>query len=80
MSTETKKLRSLLHESIENIDNEYLLQTVKNILDQKYEPKEEITLTSQQEKWIDQAKESINRGDFLTNDQANQRVAEWLNE
>lgn len=80
MSTTTKELKSLLHESIENIDDEGFLRTVKNILDRKYEPKEDITLTPYQEKRIDQAKESINRGDFLTNDQADQLVAKWLNE
>jgi hypothetical protein len=76
----TKDLKYLLHESIENINDQGLLQTVKDILDQKYEPKEEIKLTSQQESGIDQAKKSINQGDFLTNDQANQLVAKWLNE
>jgi len=29
MSTKTKELKSLLHESIENIDDEGFLQTVK---------------------------------------------------
>jgi|AntRauTorcE11897_2_1112592.scaffolds.fasta_scaffold08443_1 hypothetical protein len=81
MSTNTKELKSLLHESIEsieNIDDEGFLQTVKNILDRKYEPKEDINLTFYQEKRIEQAKQSIDQGDFLTNDQADQLVAKWL--
>tara|TARA_R110002124_G_scaffold285479_2_gene464069 strand:+ start:1602 stop:1844 length:243 start_codon:yes stop_codon:yes gene_type:complete len=80
MNTKTKKLKSLLHESIENIDDEGFLQTIKNILDRKYEPQIDITLTPYQEKRIDQAKQSIKKGNFLTNDQADQLVAKWLNE
>lgn len=80
MSTHTKELKSLLHEGIENIDDESFLQTVKQILDRKYEPEEEITLSPYQQKRIKEAKQSINRGDYLTNEQADQLIARWLNE
>jgi len=79
MSSQTKELKTLLHESIENIDDESLLQTVKHILDHKYQPKEEVTLSSYQKRRIDQAKKSIDQGDYLTNEQADQMVAQWLN-
>ena len=79
MSSQTKELKSLLHESIENIDDEAFLQTVKHILDHKYQP-QEITLSSYQEKRIENAKKSIDQGDYLTNEQADQMVAKWLNE
>ena len=80
MSSQTKELKSLLHESIENIDDKSFLQTVKHILDHKYQPKKEVTLSSYQEKRIEKAKKSIDKGDFLTNEQADQMVAKWLNE
>ncbi|MDZ7693867.1 MAG: hypothetical protein U5K69_22560 [Balneolaceae bacterium] len=73
-------MKSLLHESIENIDDESFLKTVKHILDHKYQPEKEIELSSNQEKRIDQAKKSIDQGDYLTNEQADQMVAKWLNE
>jgi len=79
MSTNAKELKKLLHESIENIDDEAFLQTVKEILEQKYEP-EEVTLTPYQEKRLEEAKKSIEQGDALTNEQADQLVAKWLNE
>ena len=79
MATNTKELKSLLHESIENIDDEAFLNAIKNILDRKYEPKEKIVLTPEQEKRIEKAKKSIRRGDYLTNDQADELVAKWLN-
>jgi hypothetical protein len=61
MNSQIKELKSLLHESIENIDDESFLQTVKHILDHKYQPKEEITLSSYQEKRIDEAKKVLTR-------------------
>lgn len=79
MSTNTKELKNMLHESIENIDDESFLQTVKKILDRKYEPEEEIKLNPHQQKRINEARKSINQGDYLTNEQADQLVAQWLN-
>ncbi|MGM0588688.1 MAG: hypothetical protein ACQETE_09760 [Bacteroidota bacterium] len=79
MATTADRLKSLLHESIENIDDEDLLRTVKDILDRKYQPAENIQLSSVQEQRIEQAQESIKRGDYLTNEQADQLVAQWLN-
>lgn len=80
MNASTKELKSLLHESIENIDDASFLQTIKKILDRKYEPKEEITLSPYQLKRIDEAQKSLNQGDYLTNEQADQLVTQWLNE
>ena len=48
MAADTKELKSLLHESIENIDDESFLQTVKHILDGKYKPSEKSKLTDYQ--------------------------------
>jgi hypothetical protein len=79
MSTKTKELKKLLHESIENIDDEAFLQTVKEILDRKYKP-EEVAPSHYQENRIEEAKKSIKQGDALTNEQADQLVSKWLNE
>jgi hypothetical protein len=79
MSTNTTELKKLLHESIENIDDEAFLQAVKEILDRKYQP-EEISLSSHREKRIEEAKRSIDKGNVLTNEEADQLVTKWLNE
>ncbi len=76
---ETKELKSLIHESIENIDDEKFLQTLKQILDHKYDPSSSIDLNDYQEQRIKQAKESINKGEYLTNEEADELVAKWLN-
>jgi hypothetical protein len=80
MSSDTKELKSLLHESIENIDDEELLRTVKEMLDYKYQSVSEPELTEYQVKRIEKAKESIRKGETLTNNQADKLVEKWLNE
>jgi len=80
MATDTKELKSLLHESIENIDDEELLRVAKSILDRKYTPVDNIELNEYQKQRIDKAKASIAKGDYLTNDQADELVTKWLNE
>jgi predicted transcriptional regulator len=80
MASDTKELKNLLHESIENIDDEELLRLAKSLLERKYTPVENIELNEYQKKRIDKAKASIARGDFLTNEKADELVAKWLNE
>jgi len=80
MATDTKELKNLLHESIENIDDEELLRVAKSILDRKYTPVDNIELNEYQKQRIDKAKASVAKGDYLTNDQADELVTKWLNE
>ncbi|TVQ16267.1 MAG: hypothetical protein EA364_00440 [Balneolaceae bacterium] len=80
MATDSKELKSLLHQSIENIDDEKLLRLAKSILERKYTPAENIGLNEFQKQRIDKAKASIARGNSLTNEKADELVAKWLNE
>ena len=80
MSTNTNELKSLLHESIENIDDEELLRVAKNILDRKYAPTEKIVLNEYQKQRLEKAKASIAKGEYLSNEQADKLVTQWLNE
>jgi hypothetical protein len=80
MATDTKELKSLLHESIENIDDEELLRVAKSILDCKYTPIDNIELNEYQKQRLDKAKASIAKGNYLTNEQADELVTKWLNE
>ena len=75
-----QNIKTLLHESIENINDEDFLIAVKQIIDRKYSPKMEPELSDNQLKRIDESKEQINNGKFLTNDQADSLVDRWLNE
>ena len=80
MSQNTKELKTLLHERIENIDDEELLHSVKILLDQKSQSVSEPQLTEYQVKRIEKAKLSISKGETLTNEQADELVDRWLNE
>lgn len=80
MASQTKELKTLLHETIENIDDEELLCLAKSLLERKYSPAEDIELNEYQKQRIEKAKASIARGDSLTNEKADELVAKWLNE
>jgi len=80
MATDTKELKSLLHESIENIDDEELLRVAKSLLDRKYTPAETIELNEYQKKRLEKAKVGIDKGEYLSNEQADKLVTQWLNE
>ena len=80
MASDTQELKSLLHESIENIDDEELLLMAKSLLDRKYKPVEAIELNEYQKQRIAKAKASIARGEYFSNEQADKLVAQWLNE
>jgi hypothetical protein len=73
-------IKTLLHESIENISDEDFLLAVKQIIDRKYSPSDEPELSEIQIKRIKESKEQILSGRFLTNEQADSLVDKWLNE
>ena len=79
MATDTEELKSLLHESIDNIDDEELLRVAKRILDRKYTPVENIELHEYQKQRIEKAKFGISKGESLSNEQADKLVSQWLN-
>jgi len=80
MASETKKLKSLLHESIENIEDDELLRFAKDILDRKYVPVTDVKLNEYQADRIKKAKKDIAKGDYLSGEQADELVSKWLNE
>lgn len=75
-----QNIKSLLHESIENINDEDFLMAVKQIIDRKYTPSDMPVLTKGQVKRIEESKIQIANGQFLSNEQADNLVNKWLNE
>ncbi len=73
-------IRALLHESIENINDEDFLIAVKQILDRKYLPSDQPQLSKEQIQRIEESKQQIKQENFLTNEQADKIVEKWLNE
>lgn len=77
---ETQNIKSLLYESIANIDDDNFLLAVKEILDRKYHVSAEPILSPYQIERIKNAKADIKAGNFLTNQQADNLVNKWLKE
>jgi len=74
-----QNIKTLLHESIENINDEEFLLAIKQILDRKYTTSDRPELSKEQIRRIDESKEQIRKGNYLTNDQADKLVEKWLN-
>jgi hypothetical protein len=79
MATDTKELKSLLHESIENIDDEEILHLAKDLLEGQYKPIPNIEISDYQKKRLSKAKESVKKGQVLTNEEADELVSKWIN-
>ncbi len=77
---ETQNIKSLLFESIANIDDDNFLLAVKEILDRKYHVSAEPILSINQKERIEKSKSEIKAGNFLTNQQADNLVDKWLKE
>lgn len=76
----TSKIKNIIHESIENIDDEDFLVAVKEILDRKYTSPKEPKLANWQIDRIKDGKIEIAQGNYITNKQADKLVDKWLNE
>lgn len=76
----TDEIKSRLHESIENIDDNEFLLTIKEMIEHKYQPVNSPKLTDWQLERIKESEEQIKNGDFLTDDQVDNIVDKWLKE
>lgn len=76
----TQNIKSLLHESIENINDKDFLLAVKQILDRKYVTSDQPKLSAEQIQRIEESKTQIQQGNFFTAEQADEQVDKWLNE
>jgi predicted transcriptional regulator len=74
----TVELRRKLIEKIQKTENEVLLEEVYRLLELETEDIERYKLTDEQRKAISEGRLQIKNGKFLTDDQANNEIDEWL--
>jgi predicted transcriptional regulator len=74
----TIELRRLLIDKIQKTENEDLLAEAYRLLELETEDIEIYKLNDDQRKAINEARQQINNGQFLTEDQANKEIDEWL--
>ena len=77
---DTVTIRQQLHETIENIDDLDLLSLVKDILDHKYHSDPMIEISDHQRQRISASLDSIDSGNFLSEEQVDSLVKNWLNQ
>ncbi len=75
----TVELRKRLIEKIQKTDNENLLEEAYRLLELETEDIEIYKLSDEQRKAVNEAKQQIKSGEYLTDDQANKEIDEWLN-
>jgi hypothetical protein len=74
----TTELRKRLIDKIQKTENESLLEEAYRLLELETQDIEVYKLTGEQRRDVNEAREQIRKGDFLTDDQANKEIDELL--
>ncbi|GGH55293.1 hypothetical protein [Dyadobacter endophyticus] len=72
-------LKERLIDRIREIDNEDILAEAYRLLATESDLEEPLKLNNAQKVAIDEAREQIKNGAYLTNNQADKEIEEWLN-
>ena len=75
----TAELKKRLIDRIQKTDNENLLEEAFRLLQLECDDMEVYELSNGQKNAVDEARQQIKRGQFLTDHEANQEIDEWLN-
>lgn len=73
------ELKTRIIDKIQKTDNQNLLEEAFRLLQLESEDIEIYKLSDEQKSAVNEAREQIKRGEFLTDDEANKDVDEWLN-
>lgn len=74
----TSELKKLLIDKIKKTDNGNLLEEAFRLLELESEDIEVYKLSENQKNAINEAKQQVKNGQFLTDDEANKDINEWL--
>ncbi|MBX2969039.1 MAG: hypothetical protein KF803_06690 [Cyclobacteriaceae bacterium] len=75
----TVELRKRLIDKIQKTQDERILEEAFRLLELETEDIEIYQLNDDQKKAINEARQQIKNGQFLTEEQANKEIDEWLN-
>jgi hypothetical protein len=75
----TVELRKRLIDKIQKTQDDRILEEAYRLLELETEDTEIYKLNDDQKKAINEARQQIKNGQFLTEEQANQEIDEWLN-
>lgn len=75
----TKELRHKVIDRINKLDDESLLNDLIKIIDNTINEDEIYRLSDEHKKAVNTAINQIEKGDYLTHEQSNKQIDEWLN-
>jgi hypothetical protein len=73
------KLKERLIKEIQNIENEDILKEVYRLLDLESEDLESYKLSQEQVSVVNEARDQVKNGQFLTHEEAQKKINQWLN-
>ena len=77
---EALEIKRKLIEEINSSNNKGLLEELYHFLNLENNFQETYKLSDDQKMIIEEARAQIKKGDYLTNDEANENIDQWLNE
>lgn len=75
----TLELKKKLIKRINNLEDKLLLEEISRLIEVEYNESGIYCFTEDESRAIEEARESYTKGDFLSNEEANNEVDEWLN-
>ena len=75
----TNELKHRVIDKINELEDDSLLNDLIRIIDDSTVDNETYQLSENHKKAINTAIEQIDKGDYLTNEQSNKQIDEWLN-
>jgi len=70
------ELKSFIHQTIENIDDERFLEALKVLIETKFSS--EIVLEDWELKAIEESEKQFETGQFLSREDADEQIEDWL--
>ncbi|MEO6695607.1 MAG: hypothetical protein ABIY50_12890 [Ignavibacteria bacterium] len=74
----TQEIKSVLHEGIENIEDEKFLEAIKIIIESKFKSQLPLTISKKRKEILDEGTKQIEKGEFYTNEEEKKLTDEWL--
>ncbi len=78
MDMSTIELRKLLIEKIKLTDDDKLLEEASRLLEVEIEESDIYILNGKQKEAIEQGRKQISKGEYLTDEESNKEIDEWL--
>lgn len=73
-----EEIKTIIHESVENIDDEKFLEAIKIMMEQKYTSLPSLKISEKHKQFLDASEKEIENGEFYTSEEAKKISNEWL--